>query len=255
MTTDPLFDISGRKALVTGSSRGLGIVFARALAERGCHVVLNGRRRDALEAAAASLAGLPGAVSAACFDITDEAEVEAAIAGIEAAGPLDILVNNAGIQHREPLESFPAERWREIIEVNLTGAFMVARRVARGMIARRRGKIVNICSVQSDLGRATIAPYAASKGGLKMLTRAMAVDWAQHNIQVNAIGPGYFITEMTRPLAENPEFDAWLKRRTPAGRWGVPEELTGALILFCSAASDYTNGQLLYVDGGMTVAV
>ncbi len=252
---DALFDISGKRALITGSSRGLGLVFARALAERGCHVVLNGRSVAALEEAAHTLAGLDGAVSTSVFDVVDEAAVDEAIAGLEADAPIDILVNNAGIQIRSPLESMPVDRWREIVDVNLTGAFIVARRVAREMIARRRGKIVNTCSVLSDLGRETSGPYAATKGGLRTLTRAMAVDWARHNVQVNAIGPGYFITEMTKPLAENPEFDAWLTARTPAGRWGDPVELTGALILFCSPASDFISGQLLYVDGGITVSL
>ncbi len=250
-----LFDVHGRRAVVTGSSRGLGLVFARALAERGCHVILNGRRQAALDEAADRLTGLAGSVSASRFDIVNEGEVDRAIGRIESEGPIDILVNNAGIQIRGSLESFPVDRWREIVDVNLTGAFIVARRVARGMIARRSGKIINMCSVMSDLGRQTSAPYAATKGGLRTLTRAMAVDWAKHNIQVNSIGPGYYITEMTQPLADDPDFDAWLRRRTPAGRWGNPEELVGALILFSSAASDFISGQLLFVDGGITAAL
>ena len=252
---DTIFDVHGRRALVTGSSRGLGLVLARALAERGCHVILNGRNQAALDEAAEQLRGLPGSVSTSSFDIVNEDEVAAAIARIESDGPIDILVNNAGIQIRGPLESFPLDRWREIVDVNLTGAFIVASHVARRMIARRGGKIINMCSVMSDLGRRTSAPYAATKGGLRMLTRAMAVDWAQYNIQVNAIGPGYYITEMTQPLADDPEFDAWLRRRTPAGRWGDPAELVGALILFSSAASDFMSGQLLFVDGGITAAL
>ncbi len=252
---DALFDVAGKRALITGSSRGLGLVFARALAERGCQVILNGRTASALEEAAHRLAGLGGSVSASIFDVVDEAAVDEAIGKLEADGPIDILVNNAGIQIRSALESMPVDRWREIVDVNLTGAFLVARRVARGMIPRRRGKIVNTCSVLSDLGRETSGPYAATKGGLRTLTRAMAVDWARHNIQVNAIGPGYFVTEMTQSLKENPEFDAWLTARTPAGRWGDPGELAGALILFCSAASDFISGQLLYVDGGITISL
>jgi gluconate 5-dehydrogenase len=252
---DTIFDVHGRRALVTGSSRGLGLVLARALAERGCHVILNGRNQVALDEAAEQLRGLSGSVSTSSFDIVNEDEVAAAIARIESDGPIDILVNNAGIQIRGPLESFPVDRWREIVDVNLTGAFIVASHVARRMIARRGGKVINMCSVMSDLGRRTSAPYAATKGGLRMLTRAMAVDWAQYNIQVNAIGPGYYITEMTQPLADDPEFDAWLRRRTPAGRWGDPAELVGALILFSSAASDFMSGQLLFVDGGITAAL
>ncbi len=252
---DSLFDVQGRRALVTGSSRGLGLVLAKALAERGCHVVINGRKQSALDEAAEQLSGLAGSVSTERFDIVNESEVDTAIGRIEADGPVDILVNNAGIQIRGTLESFPVDRWRQIVDVNLTGAFIVARRVVRGMIARRNGKIINMCSVMSDLGRHTSAPYAATKGGLRTLTRAMAVDWAQHNIQVNAIGPGYYVTEMTQSLADNAEFDAWLRRRTPAGRWGDPRELIGALILFSSSASDFISGQLLFVDGGITVSL
>lgn len=252
---DPLFSVRGRCALVTGSSHGLGLVFARALAERGCHVVLNGRNRERLQMAEDALHadGLP--VSRACFDVTDEQAATSAVSLIESEHPIDILVNNAGITQRKTLEEFPLSSWREILDVNLTGAFVVAKAVVGGMFRRGAGKIVNICSLQSDLGRSTIAPYAASKGGLKMLTRAMSVDWARHNVQINAIGPGYFITEMTKPLADDPEFDAWVRRRTPSGRWGDPRELEGALILLCSHASDFMNGQLIYVDGGITAAI
>ncbi len=251
-----MFEVEGRTALVTGSSRGLGLVLARGLARAGARVVLNGRDAGRLEAARRALEPQRHGAAASAFDITDEAAVSQAVEAIERdVGPIEILVNNAGIQHRAPLEDFPEEQWRRIMEINLTGAFIVSKQVARRMIARRRGKIVNICSLQSELGRKTIAPYAASKGGLKMLTRGMAVDWAQHNIQVNAIGPGYFITEMTKPLAENPQFDAWYKARTPSGRWGDPEELVGALLLFCSSASDFINGQLLFVDGGLSAAI
>ncbi len=251
-----MFDVTGKIALVTGSSRGLGLVLARGLARAGARVVLNARDRERLEGARRALEAEGFAAAASVFDITDEAAVSRAVSAVEEdVGPIDILVNNAGIQHRAPLEEFPEEQWRKILDVNLTGAFIVSKHVARRMIARRRGKIVNICSLQSELGRKTIAPYAASKGGLKMLTRGMAVDWAQHNIQVNAIGPGYFITEMTKPLAENPEFDKWYRARTPSGRWGDPEELLGALLLFCSPASDFINGQLLFVDGGLSAAI
>ncbi len=251
-----MFDVSGKIALVTGSSRGLGLVLARGLARAGARVVLNGRDRDRLEGARRALQSQGFTAAGSVFDITDEAAVSKAVSAIEEdVGPIEILVNNAGVQHRAPLEEFPEEQWRRIMDINLTGAFIVSKHVAQRMIARRRGKIVNICSLQSELGRRTIAPYAASKGGLKMLTRGMAVDWAQYNIQVNAIGPGYFITEMTRPLAENREFDAWYRARTPSGRWGDPEELVGALLLFCSPASDFINGQLLFVDGGLSAAI
>lgn len=252
---DNLFDLTGKRALITGSSRGLGLVFAQALANRGCHVVLNGRDKANLDAAEADLRRDGHSVGSVVFDVADGPEVAAAIEIIESTGPLDILVNNAGLQFRTPLEEFPEEQWQAILNVNLTGPFVVAKYVAQRMIGRRSGKIVNICSLQSDLGRSTIAPYAASKGGLKMLTRAMAVEWAKYNIQVNAIGPGYFATEMTTALVEDKEFDGWLRKRTPAGRWGDPEELIGALVLFSTSASDFINGQILYVDGGITAAI
>lgn len=250
------FELTDRVALVTGSSRGLGYVLARGLARAGARVVLNGRNESKLTAATQQLADEGLQVDSAPFDITDEAAVAAAVENLSSSyGGIDILVNNAGTQQRATLEEFPEDDWRRLIEINLTGAFIVSKYVARGMIGAGGGKIINICSLQSELGRNTIAPYAASKGGLKMLTRGMAVDWAKHNIQVNAIGPGYFMTEMTKPLAEDPVFDSWLRGRTPSGRWGEPEELIGALLLFASAASSYINGQILFVDGGLMSAV
>lgn len=255
MITDK-FSLEGKTALVTGSSRGLGLVFAEGLAQGGATVVLNGRNAGTLAEAQDSLQNKGFSVGAKTFDITDQAGVQAAISELESEGhSIDILVNNAGMQQRAPLEEFPEEGWRRILEVNLTGAFIVSKYVARGMIARGGGKIINICSMQSEFGRSTIAPYAASKGGLKMLTKGMAVDWAKHNIQVNGLGPGYFITEMTKPLADDPAFDSWLKGRTPSGRWGDPEEMIGALTLLASDASSYINGQILYVDGGLSSAV
>ena len=166
-----------------------------------------------------------------------------------------MLVNNAGVNLRGPLAEIDPGAWDEVIATNLTGVFLTSRTVAEGMIARKRGKIINICSLMSEVGRASIGPYAASKGGVKMLTRAMAVEWAPHNIQVNGIGPGYFLTDMTRPLADDPKFDAWLRRRTPAGRWGRPEDLVGAAVFLSSRASDFVNGQILYVDGGLLAAI
>jgi gluconate 5-dehydrogenase len=250
------YDLTDRVALVTGSSRGLGFVLARGLALAGATVVLNGRDEQRLTAAAQRLKSEGLSVGCSAFDATDENAVSAAVADLMSTyGGIGILVNNAGIQRRAPLEDFPENDWRSLIETNLTGPFIVAKYVAREMIAAGGGKIINICSLQSELGRSTIAPYAASKGGLKMLTKGMAVDWARHNIQVNAVGPGYFITEMTKPLADDPEFDGWLRARTPAGRWGEPEELVGALLLFASPASSYINGQILYVDGGLMSAV
>lgn len=251
-----LFSLSGKTALVTGSSRGLGLVLARGLARAGARVVLNGRDGTALASAADRLRaeGLDVAVSA--FDVTDWAQVDEGIGRAEAeAGPVEILVNNAGIQRRKPLEDFPEEDFREVMESNLTSAFLVSKRVARGMIGRKSGKIVNVCSLQSEVGRPSIAPYAASKGALKMLTRGMAVEWAKHGIQVNAIGPGYFKTEMTRALVEDPDFDRWIRGRTPAGRWGDPEELVGLLVYLCSPASSFVNGQIVYVDGGLLAGI
>lgn len=252
-----LFDVKGRIALVTGSSRGLGLILARGLAANGVRVVLNGRNLEQLEKTSKEMKAEGYDIYVSSFDISDAASIHDGIRDIEAKyGPIDILVNNAGIQYRAPLEEFPEEEWRKILDVNLTGAFLVSKAVvSQGMKARGKGKIINICSLQSDLGRSTIAPYAASKGGLKMLTRGMTVDWAKYGIQINSIGPGYFATEMTKPLKDDPAFDAWICGRTPSGRWGDPEELIGALLFFSSAASDFVNGQLLYVDGGITAAI
>jgi len=239
-----LFDLAGRTALVTGSTRGLGLALARALAGAGARVAINGRSRETCDAVAG---GIEGAF-AAPFDVTDEAAIAS---GIAACGEIDILVNNAGIQMRGPLEQFSLEQWRQVLDANLTSAFLVAREVAPQMIERGRGKIVNTCSATSEVGRETIGPYTASKGALKMLTRAMCADWARHGIQANGIGPGYFATEMNTVLQEDPQFDAWLRARVPAGRWGDPSELGGAVVFLASAASDFVNGQILYVDGGL----
>ena len=239
-----LFDLTGRTALVTGSTRGLGLALARGLAGAGARVGINGRTRAACEAAAA---GIDGAF-AVPFDVTDEVAIKAEVA---AAGAIDILVSNAGIQLRGALEEFSLEQWRRVLDANLTSAFLVARTVVPQMIERGRGKIVNTCSVSSEVGRETIGPYTASKGALKLLTRAMCADWARHGIQANGIGPGYFRTEMNTALQEDPEFNAWLLRRVPAGRWAEPSELEGAIVFLASAASDFVNGQILYVDGGL----
>jgi len=242
------FDLGGRSALVTGSTRGLGLGFARALAEAGARVVVNGRSESTAREVAATI---DGAV-AASFDVTDEAAVAA---GVAALGPLDILVNNAGMTLRKPMVDLSLEEWSHVVDTNLTSAFLVSRVVAPGMIERGSGKIVNVCSVTSELARETIAAYAAAKGGLKMLTRTMCAEWARHGIQANAIAPGYFDTDLTDALRADPEFDAWLRARVPAGRWGVPADLAGAVVFFASSASDYVNGQILYVDGGLTATV
>ena len=251
-----VFDLTGRRALVTGSGQGIGLALARALSTAGAVVVLNGRDGAKLERAAGLLREGGATVEIAAFDVTDAAAVTAGVAKAEAElGPIDILVNNAGIQRRTPLEDFPEETWHEIVRANLDSVFFVAKAVARHMIPRGRGKIVNICSVQSELGRPTIAPYTATKGAVKMLTKGMCADWAKHGLQVNGLGPGYFATEMNKALVENPEFSDWLCKRTPAGRWGKVEELGGAAVFLCSAASDFVNGQILYVDGGLTAVV
>jgi gluconate 5-dehydrogenase len=245
--THPLFDIRGRTALVTGSSRGIGRALAQGLIEAGCAVVLHGRDRDRLEAVARELGG-----RAVAFDVTDP---DAVAAGVDAAGPVDILVNNVGIQHRAPLLDFPDDAWRRLLDTNVTSAYLVGRAVARGMVARGAGKIVNVASVQSRLARPGIAAYAATKGALVMLTQGMCADWAPHGLQVNALAPGYIETELTAPLVADPEFSEWVRNRTPAGRWGRPADLVGTLLFLASPASDFVNGQTLYVDGGMVAVV
>lgn len=251
-----LFEIKGKRVLVTGSTAGIGYVLAEGLAEAGAKLILNGRNHENVEAAIASFAKKGFQATGYTFDITDADDVEQKIAEIEKeVGGIDVLVNNAGIQHREPLEEFSLENWNRIMNTNLTGAFIVSKEVVKGMITRQSGKIINICSLQSELGRASITPYATSKGGLKMLTKGMATEWAKHNIQVNGIGPGYFKTKLTKALWENPEFDSWLLNRTPAHRWGNPEELLGTLIYLSSEASSFLNGQIIYVDGGITACI
>lgn len=253
MASHPLFDVTGRVALVTGSSRGIGRALATGLLEAGGTVILNGRDTDALERTREELAAAFGeAVLTEAFDVTDSTAVTAAVARIEdRAGPIDILVNNTGAQRRAPFLDFTDEDFRGLLETNLTSAFLVGREVARRMVPRGRGKIVNICSLQSEAVRPGIAPYSAAKGGLKMLTKGMCADLGPHGIQVNGIGPGYFDTELTSALVADEEFSAWVRGRTPAGRWGKVEDLVGALLFLSSPASDFVNGQLLYVDGGM----
>ncbi len=250
------FDLTGRRALVTGSGQGIGLALARALGQAGATVVLNGRGAAKLEQAAARLSAEGLAVETMVFDVTDRQAVADAITEIETRlGPIDILVNNAGIQRRMPLEDFPEETWHELIRTNLDSVFFVAQAVARAMIPRKRGKIINVCSVQSELGRPGIAPYTATKGAVKMLTKGMCADWAKHGMQINGLGPGYFDTELTKALVDDAVFSDWLCKRTPAGRWGRVEELGGAVVFLASGASDFVNGQILYVDGGMTSVV
>ncbi len=251
-----LFNIEGKRILITGSTSGIGNVLAEGLAQAGAFVILNGRTEKNVDQAVKSFLARGYKTSGAAFDITKAEEVELRIAELESdLGTIDVLVNNAGIQHRAPLEEFKLEDWNKVINTNLTGAFIVSQVVIKLMITRRSGKIINICSLQSELARPSIAPYSTAKGGLKMLTRSMATEWAKYNIQVNAIGPGYFKTEMTKALWENQEFDTWLRKRTPANRWGNPEELIGTLIYLSSAASSFLNGQIIYVDGGITACI
>jgi gluconate 5-dehydrogenase len=248
-----LFSLAGRTALVTGSSRGLGHAIATGFADAGAAIVLNGSDPARLGAAAAALRAKGYKVTEAAFDVTDESAVVAAFERLDADGiAVDILVNNAGIQLRKPLVDLSVAEWQRVIDTNLTSAFVVGREAARRMIRRGRGgKVINIGSLTSEVARATVAPYTAAKGGIKLLTRSMAAEWAEHDIQANAIGPGYMMTEMNKALIDNPTFDAWVKGRTPAKRWGRPEELVGAAVFLASAASGYVNGQIIYVDGGM----
>lgn len=253
-----MFDLTGKVALITGASRGLGLSIAKGFLQQGACVVLNGRNPETLEKAADSLraqidetAQNKNLVHTSCFDVTDTQAIKTAVHDIEAnIGAIDILVNNAGIQHRQPLSEFPEADWRRVLETNLTAPFLMAQSVASAMIKRKSGKIINICSITSEVGRNNIAPYAAAKGGLKMLTKAMAVEWAKDNVQVNGIGPGFFLTEMNIALSEDEKFNDWVCERTPASRWGKPDELAGAAVFLASEASNYVNGHILYVDGG-----
>lgn len=248
-----LFGLTGRLALVTGSSTGIGFALARGLGKAGTRIVLNGRDPDRLGQAAASLSAEGLLVHQAVFDVTRGDEVRAAIDRIEReAGPIDILVNNAGIQRRMPLDEFPEASWNEIVRTNLDSVFLVSQAVVRHMIGRRRGSVINICSVQSELGRPGIAPYTATKGGVKMLTKGMAIDWGKHGIRVNGIGPGYFKTALNEALVANESFSGWLTGRTPLGRWGEVDELVGAAVFLASDAASFVTGHILYVDGGVT---
>ena len=247
-----LFNLKGRRALVTGSSQGIGLAMARGLAEAGADLVLNGRDAGKLAAAAAEVLG----ATTLAFDVTDHEAARAAIDRFEAeTGPIDILVNNAGMQHRAPLEDFPAAAFEKLLQTNIASVFHVGQACARHMIGRGRGKIINIASVQTALARPSIAPYTATKGAVGNLTKGMATDWARHGLQCNAIAPGYFDTPLNAALVADPQFSAWLEKRTPAGRWGNVEELVGAAIFLASDASSFVNGHILYVDGGITASL
>ena len=251
-----MFDLTGRTAFITGSSKGIGFALAGALGAAGARVVLNGRDTQALESARQDLAARGVEVLAAAFDVTDADAVAAGVDHIESQiGAIDILVNNAGMQHRGAFAQFPLDAWRKLISTNIDSVFLVSRAVAQHMIKRGRGKIINLCSVQSELGRPHIAPYAATKGAVKMLTKGMAIDLGPHGIQVNGLGPGYFKTELTQNLVLDEKFSAWLAGRTPAGRWGEVAELGGAAVFLASDASSFVTGHVLYVDGGISASL
>jgi gluconate 5-dehydrogenase len=247
-----LFDLSGRTALVTGSTRGIGYALALGLAQAGATVVVNSRQQAAVDAALAQLQAQGVSARGAAFDVADEASVKQAFAAFDRDGlAIDILINNAGIQHRKPMLELELKDWQRVIDTNLTAAFLVGREAARRMIARGRGgKIINIGSLTSEAARATVAPYTVAKAGIKLLSKSMAAEWAQFDIQANAIGPGYILTDMNQALIDNQAFDAWVKASNPAQRWGKPEELVGTAVFLASAASNYVNGQIIYVDGG-----
>jgi gluconate 5-dehydrogenase len=250
------FDLTGRIALVTGAYRGLGFAIARGMAAAGARVILNGRNADALAGAASVLAGEGLRAEVALFDVTDARAVNDGVAAVvRRIGKIDVLVNNAGIQRRHLLVDFPQKEWDEIIATNLTAPYVVSQAVMPDMIAQRRGKIIHIASLLSEFARPSVVPYTAAKGGIRQLTRGMAVELAEHNIQVNAIAPGYFATEMNRALLDNPTFDAWVKQRTPARRWGEPDEIAGLAVFLASPAADYITGQMIMIDGGMSVAL
>ena len=247
-----LFDLSGKRALVTGSSQGIGHALAKGMKAAGAEVILNGRSRAKLEAAAAEL-DIQHVLE---FDVTDHAAARSAIDGFEAdVGAIDILVNNAGMQHRGPLEDFPVDAFERLMRTNISSVFNVGQAVARHMIERGAGKIINVASVQTALARPGIAPYTATKGAVANLTKGMATDWAKYGLQCNAIAPGYFETPLNAALLADPDFNSWLQKRTPAGRWGQVDELIGACIFLASNASTFVNGHVLYVDGGITVSL
>jgi len=248
---DKLFDISGRIILVTGSSQGIGLSIARGFARNGAKVILNGRDPEKLQKVVCELKGEGYDVMGYAFDVTNQTMVIKTVDIIEQeVGPIGVLVNNAGIHRRAPFESLSLSDWQMVMDTNLTSAFIVSQAVARYMIKRRQGKIINITSLNAEAARPTIANYCSAKGGLKMLTKALATELGKYNIQANAIGPGYIETELTAVLAADPEFDSWVKKEVPLGRWGKTEDLIGAAIFLASPASDYVNGHTLYVDGG-----
>ncbi len=256
MTVLSSFQLNGKLALITGSSAGIGFALARALGQAGAHVVINGRNAQKVSAAAQTLKDEGLSVSESVFDVTNAKSVSEAVQQIESqVGAIDILVNNAGMQIRGPLHEYKDDDWHTLMRTNLDSVYYVGKTVAQKMIPRGHGKIINICSVQSELGRPGIAPYTASKGAVKMFTKGMAIDWGQFGIQVNGIGPGYFKTELNQKLVDDPQFSSWLVGRTPSRRWGDVEDLGGAAVFLASDASKFVNGHILYVDGGDTATL
>ncbi len=251
-----LFDLTGKRALITGSNQGIGFAIAKGLAEHGAGVIVNGRTSSKVDEAVISLRAAGHTVNGSVFDVTDGQAAKVEIDRIEnEIGVIDILVNNAGMQFRTPLEDFPHDKWEELLRTNVSSVFYVGQAVAKHMIKRGRGKIINIASVQSELARPSIAPYTATKGAVRNLTKGMCTDWAKYGLQINAIAPGYFRTPLNQALIDNPEFSAWLEKRTPAGRWGHVEELIGAAVYLASDASSFVNGTMLHVDGGITASL
>ena len=254
--THPLFDLTGKTALVTGSGQGIGLSIALGLASAGAKLILNGRSEARLAAAVSSLTAAGQTPDLLPFDVTDHHAVRHAVDGYEATrGPIHILVNNAGIQRRAPLEDFDPADFEALLQTNVASVFHVGQAVARHMIGRGAGRIINIASIQTALARQTIAPYTATKGAVANLTKGMATDWGPKGLRVNAIAPGYFDTPLNAALVADPEFTAWISRRTPAGRWGQLPELQGAAIFLASDAASYVNGQCLFVDGGMSACL
>jgi gluconate 5-dehydrogenase len=250
------FSLAGKRALITGSSRGIGFAIAAALAGAGADIILNSRDPETLGKATADLADSGARARAVAFDVTNSESVNDAVEFVERdIGPIDILVNNAGMQFRAPLEEFPEDKFERIMSANVTSVYLVGQAVAKRMIPRGAGKIVNICSLMSAVARPSIAPYAASKAAVANLTRAMATEWARHGLNVNGIAPGYFKTELNAALVANAEFNSWIEKRTPMGRWGDPAELGGAAVFLASDASSFVNGHILYVDGAFTATV
>lgn len=252
-----LFDLSGKRAFVTGATHGLGMAMAKGLAEAGAELIINGTTPEKMEHALEEYRSEGYTVHGFIFDVTNEAKAKEHIDKVEnEIGPIDILVNNAGIIKRVPLADMDVEDYRRVIDVDLTGPFIMAKHAVKHMIPRGEGKIINICSMMTELGRDTVGAYAAAKGGLKMLTQNMATEWAKHNIQANGIGPGYFATSQTEPIRKDGHpFNDFIIQRTPAGRWGNPEDLAGTAVFLASKASDFVNGQIVYVDGGILATI